>query len=387
MSRSDHIWDFVDWTATSNLHHQQSQPIHTSFRTMISADLHESIGEISKRSSIVGKMKIDKTSVLESWYSIKLLESVDFQSKIRIAGTLRGKPVAIRLKNVHFRRVFTATYAFFNEDSDLMQHSLLNSLASQSISERINFIVPVNGRHDNFKRFLSNFVTEFCSEDDNISITVVYFPATKSSVIEDDSDIDMRMAPLQSEEISKAKAELESMKPYCRQQQMKFIAIANGRPFSRGLALQIGAERTRHVDSVDELLFFCDVTIDLKRAVASSIRGKTARGQQVFYPIVFIQYNPLHIYGIDEKFEAYDRPVPFSLDEMSGLWSSSSYAALSIYKSDFMATEGFDLSSRGWGIEEEKLVSEPVVLFRLLPENMLGLKTVVIRLKLCMRSP
>lgn len=354
-SRSDLIWDFVDWTSSSNLHHEQLRPTHPNLRKQTYADLQKLMSEISKSNSILRRMTIDEYLVLQSSYIIKPLASVEFKPKIRIAGELHNKPVAIRPKNLHFRRKFAATYTFFSENRDLMHHPFLNSHTSRPRSERINFIVPLNGRIDDFKIFLNNFMTEFCHKGENVSITVVYFPTKISSAVYNPA-IEIKISPLQSDEISKVKAELENIKPFCPQQNI--IIVDDGKTFSRGLALQIGAERTRNEDSVDELLFFCDVSVVLKRDVAYNIRENTVRGLQVYYPIIFNQYDPSRTHGTNEKFNVHGWRDQFTLDETSGFWSAASiYSILSIYKSDFMSTEGFDLSKRGWGVEEEKFVS------------------------------
>jgi len=99
-------------------------------------------------------------------------------------------------------------------------------------------------------------------------------------------------------------------------------------------------------------VFFCDVDLIFSPDILLHIRRNTVRGKQVYYPVFFSQYNP-------QAFRNNKRQdkVQFRFDEHDGFWRSFSYGVVSMYKCDYDKTGGFDLSIKGWGLEDLLLVS------------------------------
>ena len=126
-----------------------------------------------------------------------------------------------------------------------------------------------------------------------------------------------------------------------------------GAEFSRGAGLQLAAESVTRDDSRSgEVLFFCDVDLVFTRDILSHIRRNTVVGRQVYYPVFFSQYDPALVYAQRARPQS-----PFSFDELDGFWRYFSYGMVALYSSDFARTPGFDLTIRGWGLEDVHLVS------------------------------
>ena len=125
-----------------------------------------------------------------------------------------------------------------------------------------------------------------------------------------------------------------------------------GVEFSRGVGLQRVAESvTRDESRRGEILFFCDIDLVFSKVILSHIRRNTVAGKQVYYPVSFSQYDPSRAYPWQSK------PLsPFHFDEKYGYWRRFGYGMVAIYGSDFMRIPGFDLTIRGWGMEDVQLV-------------------------------
>ena len=121
-----------------------------------------------------------------------------------------------------------------------------------------------------------------------------------------------------------------------------------GTEFSRGVGLQKSAE---YVKDPNEIIFFCDVDLVFSIEILMHIRRNTIQNKRVYYPVFFSQYDP------DVVYSEHTRPQNhFHFEELDGFWRHFSYGMVSLYKSDFMKTSGFDLSLRGWGLEDIHMV-------------------------------
>lgn len=69
---------------------------------------------------------------------------------------------------------------------------------------------------------------------------------------------------------------------------IRMIPVAG--EFSRGVALEIGASHF----SNDSLLFFCDVDVVFNANFLRKCRSNTVRGESVYYPVLFSEFDPSH---------------------------------------------------------------------------------------------
>eukprot|EP00794_Sanderia_malayensis_P017749 gene17749-19523_t len=190
----------------------------------------------------------------------------------------------------------------------------------------INVIVPLSGRLDKFSSFMKRFVEYGIKMDRRVFLTLVYFGLKGR----DDVRSIMRKVELE-----------ENFKDY--------KVIFTSQEFSRGAGLQKGAQIW---EGGNVLLFFCDVDVYFKSEFLERCRMHSAPGRKVYYPIVFSQYNPMITYG-GEQPPSLDQQMRLSKD--TGFWRDFGFGMSCQYRDDFLKVGGFDLTIKGWGMEDVKL--------------------------------
>ncbi|EDO49436.1 predicted protein, partial [Nematostella vectensis] len=189
----------------------------------------------------------------------------------------------------------------------------------------INIILPLSGRLDKFKIFMENFVGVCVQWDKRVFLTVVFFGEEGRS------------------EIKSLLVDLSKTHNFT-----DYKVITLDVPFSRGLGLQKGV---LDWDKGNVLMLFCDVDVYFTPEFLEKCRFYTSPGHQVYYPIVFSLYNPEVVYG--------GSPPPskeqFKVNRESGYWRTYGFGMACQYRSDFLTTGGFDLSIKGWGMEDVRL--------------------------------
>ena len=201
---------------------------------------------------------------------------------------------------------------------------------------RVNFIIPLYGRTKTFRRFLQNFDHSFLSYNENVSLFVIMYTDQNKE---------------HSDETYNLVKHLKD-----KYQKHKIILIQKNGSFHRGVALQEASDYFLP----DELLFFVDVDCLLSRDIVMRIRLNTIEGRQVYFPVMFSEYNP-------EFVEGHTKDKDFFSDE-KGYWRIYSYGQVSIYKSDFNRVGGYDVRMRGWGIEDldfvKRVLAQNITVFR-----------------------
>jgi len=192
-------------------------------------------------------------------------------------------------------------------------------------NELINLILPLSGRLDKFKLFLDNFVDVCIRWDQSVFLTVVFFG-------------------------QEGKEELETlMKNVSKAENFSdYKLVFTDKPFSRGYGLQQGAVAW---EKGNVLMFFCDVDVFFTAGFLERCRFYSTPGVKVYYPVVFSLYNPMIVYG--------GSPPPTQnqhrINRETGYWRDFGYGMTCQYKNDFINIGGFDLSIKGWGMEDVKL--------------------------------
>lgn len=109
-------------------------------------------------------------------------------------------------------------------------------------------------------------------------------------------------------------------------------------------------------------MFFIDVDIVFTESALYRIRANTLLGRQIYFPVVFSQYDPKVVH---EDTRGQER---FTISETSGYWRQFGFGIVSLYKQDYSKVGGFDLSIEGWGKEDvdfyEKVVKSNMKIFR-----------------------
>jgi len=323
--------------------------------------------------------KMTAASLSQSYHVVNPLHSVDILSHVQCTyiqkpSNDQGNP-AVEYEapeTVYARQYFMQGFAFMEEPTRFnlekaVGHKLEGRQRSSPNNDQttpVNFLIALSGRSENFFRFLRNFESSFLARGERVNLFISYFTksnAQKSNSDDqqdwiEDADSDLNVENINNKiggyanwasdqrSIVKNLNALEQAYP-----KSKFKLMRLDVEFSRGLGLQQAADAVTHKD---EILFFCDIDLVLAPEILLHIRRNSVQGTQVYYPVFFSQYDP------DVVFVERTKPSNhFRFSELDGFWRHFSYGMVSLFKSDFDRTEGFDLSIRGWGLEDVYLVS------------------------------
>ncbi|XP_070168255.1 chondroitin sulfate synthase 1 [Polyergus mexicanus] len=214
-----------------------------------------------------------------------------------------------------------------------------NSEEEDSVrGKTINFIVPLSGRYEIFQRFLQNYEDICLTSDEKTSLLVVLYQHKSENSFNKTIDL------------------IEQLKYKYRTASIKVLPISGD--FSRARALDLGASKLQ----TDDLMLFIDVDIVFTSSALHRIRLNTLPGQRMYFPIVFSQYDPKVVYGNAGKQDK------FTINEISGHWRQYGFGIVSLYKRDYRALGGLDLSIQGWGKEDveffEKAIKSDLDVFR-----------------------
>lgn len=226
-------------------------------------------------------------------------------------------------------------------------------------SRRINFVMPLMGRQEIFGRFMKNYEDIVLRTDEAVTLIVVLYLDSKS--------------PL---DYSNA----ESLINYYKGLYGKEIKVVQmgSTTFSRGAALTEGLKQCED----DDLVFFIDVDMMFNFESLRRIRINTIKYNQVYFPVVFSEYNPDVVNGEDyNKFtgetlvlntdlgkyvdssesgakserELTNLKYSKQVNDDYGYFRQYGFGILSIFKRDFERVGGFDMNIKGWGLEDVQL--------------------------------
>ncbi|KAG5878296.1 hypothetical protein JTB14_017647 [Gonioctena quinquepunctata] len=192
----------------------------------------------------------------------------------------------------------------------------------------INFILPLSGRFDIFKRFMDMY-EQICLKDQEA--TRLYIILYKNEEVPEDHRLS-----------SKLIRDITTKYP---DRPIK-VVFSNG-TFSRGKALQLGVNEVTD----DSLMFFIDVDMIFDKKSLQRIRGNTVLKKQVYFPIVYSLYNP-KLFNKSYRNADYSSFNQDIIDEQTGFWRQFGFGIVSLYKSDYLKIGGFNLLISGWGFED-----------------------------------
>lgn len=137
--------------------------------------------------------------------------------------------------------------------------------------------------------------------------------------------------------------------------------------FSRGKALDIAA-RSSYINDND-IIFFIDVDMTFQKETLDRVRRNTIMHRQVYFPIVFSQYDPNRVQNSN---------VPNNRDNTlayeSGFFRQFGFGICAIYKADILNPNinGFNTDITGWGLEDVKLLERIIKLNQNKPSQLLN---------------
>jgi len=247
-----------------------------------------------------------------------------------------------------------------------------NAMLTESLeslkAKNVVMIVAVSGRFETFQRFLGSFtrsclhftkdqkVKESSGAEDsvprnyslavelNLQLVVVLFGSDQEKEKFLDLVKNIRESVLEAEGHASCS--------------IKVVQI--DRDFSRGIALETGISQC----SEGDLLFVIDVDMVFTANVIRTAHLNAIQGRQVYFPVIFSQYNPIFHYNV--SFNSREKKSPgatgrsrgeleYKLGIDDGYWREFGYGIAAFYKSDFRLAGGFDTSIKGWGKEDVNL--------------------------------
>ena len=213
------------------------------------------------------------------------------------------------------------------------------------LSIRVNFILPLAGRYKTFLQFMNNFEEACLKKGENVSMIIMLFHSEQEDRTQETVAYINTLAEKYPHHILQVK-QLDGV-------------------FLRGAALQHGS----NLFGDGDLLFFIDVDMYLSTDTLMRIRLNTIKGEQVYYPIVFSQYDPQLACGTTaNSSNCMPRTSPFTFDSQLGYWRLFGYGIASLYKYDLDRIGGFNLDIKGWGKEDvdllERFIAYNISIFR-----------------------
>jgi chondroitin sulfate synthase len=233
----------------------------------------------------------------------------------------------------HVRILKSASTYYTNMTDDEQQETALNS----KDSKRVHLLMPLRGRSTTFKRFCENMLEVLPPSEKDIELVLILYKS--------DNEIDDVSIRKEAQALS---AVLD----------VRIVDMGDSE-FSRGKALTTGSKAM----SPDSLMFFTDVDMLFTYGTIERIRTNTILGTQVYFPIVFSEFAPESWSANDESSTSH-----FSYGRTKGYFRHFGFGLVSLYRRDFDAVGGFNLTIRGWGMEDvdlfEKVISSHLRVLR-----------------------
>lgn len=315
------VWDFISDSYYSASTLNPKRRLESFQRVAVNDVVMEVMEIINKYSKQRGRI-IDFKEILYGYVRENPLYGVDYILDMLLTyRKYRGKKMTVPV-----RRHAYLQKAFSQLEFKEVYSENINPPHMDALKAYVNVIVPLYGRLENFKRLLKNIESICLQVDEKIRLAVILFESDQ-------------------EEVSESKMFFEDFVRRYPSYELHMIDASG--PFSRALALELGSKAF----PLDSLLFFVDVDIVFEVGVMDRIRLNTIRSQQVYFPVVFSEYDPEYLEN--------DSEMPL-LSEERGYWRQFGYGIVSIYHSDLIAVGGFDTSIQGWGKEDVDLYAKVV---------------------------
>ena len=230
----------------------------------------------------------------------------------------------VKVQEVRFKQAWRPTKPEYHRTYVQQAFSKIQSIVkenSQNSSRTVHFIVPLKGKLSEFQRLLESLRNAFLTTGEEIAVLVIYFPENSFPKKHIDT-------------FNKFQSDYPGTK-------FRWVNITG--KFNRAKALQKGAEYFGD----NSLLFFCDVDLVFKKEFVHHCRDNTIKDKQVYFPIMFSQYNPEVAYFGKKK-----PTTDFIYTNTAGLWRTYSFGPVCIYSNDVKKVGGLNTRIEGWGKED-----------------------------------
>lgn len=223
--------------------------------------------------------------------------------------------------------------------------------------------MPLTGRWEIFLRFMNNYekISLVNDQKEKTKLTIVLFEDSKTA---DGPKQNPNQILKQSDLILALFSNL-TKKHSLYSDSLSLIVL--NQKFSRSIGCETGA--AKHSDH--DLLFFVDVDIAFTKEFLLRARLNTVENKQVYYPIVFSEYDPddpIDALKNENSNKNHVRKNHFDFNRNNGYWRQFGFGILVTYYSDLKRVGGFDKSIVGWGKEDvdlyEKFIKSNLIIFR-----------------------
>lgn len=258
-----------------------------------------------------------------------------------LGGARRWSPVKIHYVMLRYSglvgREYLMDIILGNEAGELVEKRLsillphlenmfqIESTNVPAVEKRVEFVVPTSAVNKRLFEFLAMYEDVCLKTNERCNLNLVVYG---------EQDLQKISGSLQPLRVKYPSASLR-------------LITGEGR-FSRGRALHLGIGTL----SPGDLVFMCDVDMDVETAFLRRCRHNTIRHKQVYYPEFFKYYNMDYVYRFVR------RPRRILISRQNGHWAKYSYGMVCMYKVDYDRTGGFDTNIEGWGGEDNDLASK-----------------------------
>ncbi|XP_048359174.1 chondroitin sulfate synthase 3 [Sphaerodactylus townsendi] len=350
-------WEFLTGKLLYSM--AENQPPRQNINSVLRAALDDTVMQvmemINENSKSRGRL-IDFNEIQYGYRRIDPLHGVEYiLDLLLLYKRHKGRKVTVPVRrHAYLQQLFSKP--FFKEEEELDVISLVENMNSvtQSFSflsnslkmfssfqgtkeigvhgdNKIHILVPLTGRYDIFLRFMENFEKTCLISKQNVKLVVILFSSDSGQV---------------------SSKHIELINEYHHKYPMAdMTVIPMTGAFSRGLGLEMASSKFDN----DTLLLFCDVDLIFTPDFLQRCRANTIQGQQVYYPIIFSQYDPKVTYGGTPPTDS-----DFVFTKRTGFWRDYGFGIACIYKSDLVSAGGFDTSIQGWGLEDVDLFTKVI---------------------------
>jgi chondroitin sulfate synthase len=200
--------------------------------------------------------------------------------------------------------------------------------------ETINFILPLSGRHEIFKRFLKMYEEVCIKQGEETRLFVILYTE-------------------KVEDFNRSSVLIENIQRKYSSSGVTVVTV--NETFTRARALEHGLKLLAH----DDLTLFIDVDIVFDTKSLLRIRQNTVKDKSIYFPIVYSLYNPKLLnksYPLDD-YAFFNSAI---VDEDNGFWRQFGFGIVSLYKSDYVTLGGLNLLISGWGSEDVTFYDEAI---------------------------
>ncbi|KAG7453777.1 chondroitin sulfate synthase 3 [Solea senegalensis] len=353
-------WDFLTGRHVYSADESKTarQSLGNSLRTALE-DVIMQVMEIINQNSKTQGRAIDFKKIQYGYYRVDPMHGAEYiLDLLLLYKKHKGRKIKVPVRrHAYLQQAFSRPFFTESEELDVAELVAVINSESQSLSflsnslkflspfqfyestrevwkqnqEKVHIVLPLSGRYDTFVHFMENFEKVCLIAKQNVKLSVVLVDNESSQISE---------------------AYIQLIKEYHRKYPTADISlIPMTGNFSRGLALELGSSRLHN----DTLLFFCDVDLVFSADALQRCRDNTVQSKQVYFPVVFSQYNPKIVYA-----EKTLRENKYVLTKKSGFWRDYGFGITCIFKSDLLKAGGFDTSIFGWGMEDVDLYTKVI---------------------------